>query len=226
MSHSLVDVATYSSGITAPSAGDDVTAASVEVGEQALANRTAWLLSKGFGGTSGTGQHISPAGLSYGLVSRSVTRVQSGFWVTTSGTVVTPTSPIFFGSGGKILVTDDAEMLVLVPHGATITDVTMTIAPQTHAALPGTMPRIGLYKWTVATATRSFIDEKYDTTSPFGAYNLVHSVTLTLATPEVVNRATSYYLVRFSHEDGANATFMSPPAVSITYTTSAIDDGY
>ncbi len=157
----------------------------------------------------------------------SITRVQQSMWLRSDGLLVMPDGGIFLAGAQGLPVATQAQMPIMVPHGATITSVSVKISPSAHGSIASTtLPTIRLRKYVAATNTNTMIDELTDTSADEVIYSAAHSITLSGLT-EIVDRAANYYIVTLDGETGTNAAaILTMPAVLVTYTAPNVDDGY
>lgn len=99
-----------------------------------------------------------------------------------------------------------------LPQGVSITQVSVSINPSNggnHGAFPGgkpaQMPSVSLIKVLHSTGAATTVETGTDSSSTQAAYEAQHTITHTLATPEVVDRALYSYFIRFQQEGGANS---------------------
>lgn len=99
-----------------------------------------------------------------------------------------------------------------------------------HGALPATMPTVRLLKFarSIGTAAATYIasgpamtvvDTQSDLSANVAAYEVVHVVTKTLASPEVVDLANWNYFLQLNGEYGANfvaGTLVVNPRISVS----------
>lgn len=104
-----------------------------------------------------------------------------------------------------------------VPHGRTVETFKVRLAPAVHAALPATMPRLTLSKFTLAAALVT-ANVQIDTSPNVGVYNVAHDVTLTLPSPIQLDRETFVYILTLDGEAGANSATLpiGPARIEIT----------
>jgi hypothetical protein len=101
-----------------------------------------------------------------------------------------------------------------------------------HAALPATRPTLYLHKFPRSTGTAyasfytpgnlipaTLIDSQADLSANTAAYEVMHSISKTLAAPETVDLANWTYLLSIGGEYGANAlanSFMQRASISVS----------
>jgi hypothetical protein len=156
-----------------------------------------------------------------GAAGASITRQSQGTAVPTSGTWSAALGTGFYTTAATGLSTLaiplDAEAL---PHGCTLSSVTLAIDPAAHASIVGlTLPGIFLFETDAAGVSTAIVGTGgLDTSADAAAYSLPHTISITgLAT--VIDRAKSYVL-RFSSEvGGANeAANLNVYGASVTRT--------
>lgn len=154
----------------------------------------------------------------YKQASRSLTRTLSTTWTNeTDGTGG-------LGANGATLVggtADDWHASVDLPHGQTITEISVRLNPTDVGALPGTMPSMAFLKVNRTTLAETTIGSATDSSGTTGAYNAAHDLTVT-GLSEVIDRGTySYYVIvrGSSGSTPANDIIMSGPIATITCTS-------
>jgi len=112
-----------------------------------------------------------------------------------------------------------------LPSGSTLNTIAVKILPVGgHGALPATMPQIKFRKYVVSTATGTVSSPTVDSSADVTAYQLTHSITMS-GIAEVINNATSRYLVQFECEGDANAILGTAVlGITMTFTTTATPD--
>jgi hypothetical protein len=157
------------------------------------------------------------------LASRSITRMQT----------VKPTATVaarwdLVADGTMIQTVDADSKLVIplrVPHGATLTSVTVIVqAAAGHAGLPTTKASLEVVSVDDAYAT-TLIGTQGDPSANAAAYELVHPITET-GLSVVINRETTAYYATLSAERGPtnyvnNFRYI---ATKCTYTITAMDE--
>jgi len=110
-----------------------------------------------------------------------------------------------------------------VPHGATITDITVWVqgAPG-HAALPARLPRWELIRKN-ASATPTVLHTRIDAPTNVASYELGHGI---VADPDhVVDRSLGAYMLRIEGESGANSVLgFEVRSVRVQFTTATTRD--
>lgn len=164
---------------------------------------------------------------SYKLSSRSVTRAQ--------------TSPLIVGASGGVAYVTQAVVdiggyglqTLLVPHGATITAISVRVEPGSHGSVASmTFPSFSLYRTHVVTGTPSLVAGLTDPTNTLPSYDAGHEITIDnttagFASGHVVDRTRYVYWVQLYQEHGTNSVNGGIiHQCRVTYTTAAIDDGY
>lgn len=174
----------------------------LDVGWGKLARANSWAGAQSFADITASGA------THYKLASRSVTRMQKGMY----------SDPVAVGGQDGIFF--------VIPHGAVLTSVNVYFTPGTHSAWPPTVKSIAvLTKINQTTGTTSINSTTFDTASTLGASNAVRSILIS-AINDTMDRTTIVYFVQFTNETGPNAQACSMLGVSVTYTTTYVDDGY
>jgi hypothetical protein len=120
-------------------------------------------------------------------------------------TSVSPQTLIIPGSATVI-----ANHIVTLPllglqHGTTLASVAVTIHPDAHGALPGTMPFVQVKKTSIVTgATTQIGATTVDSSANTAAYDVQHAITVS-GLAEVIDRTLFAYAVFFVAETGANS---------------------
>ncbi|MFA5186347.1 MAG: hypothetical protein WC551_07730 [Patescibacteria group bacterium] len=106
-----------------------------------------------------------------------------------------------------------------IPHGSYITDIYVRFWPQTHTALPASMPAFRfVYLGPAGTSVVTSVTD----TSNLATYNTSHEVAMALGAYSV-DRTNYAYQVRIEGEYGANSiTDMRVQAVRVTYTYTSL----
>ncbi|WP_437591483.1 hypothetical protein [Sorangium sp. So ce1000] len=92
-----------------------------------------------------------------------------------------------------------------VPHGATLTSVTIRVQPNTHGSLPATMPQIRVLRTSSNEITGQIVGSvTADSSGSVGAYNAAHSITIS-GLSEVIDRSQYNYYVKLEGEASTNS---------------------
>lgn len=157
------------------------------------------------------------------LTSQSITRVFWN-WIAQS----TASSPNWYTSGSGLpqqeVTGTDVYFPLDLPHGATLTAVSIAVDPDTgHFSMPSA-PALEVHKL-AADGTRTMIASKLDPSADLLEYTPAHTITAS-GLSETINRTTHTYYAVLRGEGGATfvAGLVAGP-VSATFTTTAIDKG-
>ncbi len=135
------------------------------------------------------------------LASRSVTRFQNIPWIAGSG----DWTVLQGGMASNVTLGDYLYVGLDVPHGATLTSVTIYINPDgAHVGLPANMPRIRVSKIGIGGTETVIGVETTDATAFLVVYEAAHTITVS-GLSEVIDRTAYRYNVRLQSESGANA---------------------
>jgi hypothetical protein len=189
----LVDVATFSAVVHVPKSGEDVSAATVEVPFQSLANRTAYLHGEttrlaaegnAFRGSGGVRAFpfVASDASSSGQWDRDFT---PGCW----------TQIDVSGINRSIIAH------IHLPKGTTITRIDVWISPSGHSAAPAVLPSWYFYKTTNAGPT--LLTSKADT-STWPLYDSAHAISKNPVSI-LFNDEDGAYTLELNGEAGANA---------------------
>lgn len=126
-------------------------------------------------------------------------------------------------------ITNNASTATVVipidpPHGSSVSTVAVRVDPSDHGTLPENMPKIGFYRKD-NTEVNAVIDEFTDDSADTTAYNAVHDIELTLASPHTIDRGAYNYFIYFTPEHGADSAVIPLRGAWFTFSTSAYDDG-
>lgn len=144
----------------------------------------------------------------YKLASRSITRMQNGLYSTPAAKGATVTLPF------------------VIPHGAVLTAISVYFVPGAHVAWPPTTKAAFLLiKVDQTTGVGSFVAAPIDPAGTLAASNLTRAIVVS-SLNDTMDRTTSVYFMQFTNESGINAQSCSMLGVSVTYTTTSLDDGY
>lgn len=193
-------------GVTLPEdAVTNIDASSVNVPFEALLDMTAWLAYNGILAT----RDLKALGIGLELVG------PGALW----------TGDIIAGGDGLALQTvqtsGQGDAVLTLLHSIRIRTVKVRLVPDTHAALPGSMPTLTLRKITINGAGAATWTQ-IDTSATVGAYNTPHDITLDLGADETIDKTAFFYVAQIEGEGGANAVdlkigqpriLMLPPAI-------------
>lgn len=144
----------------------------------------------------------------YKLASRSVTRMQNGL------------------SGLVLAIGGTTSLEFVIPHGAVLTSVSVYVDPGTHVTWPpSTKSAFDVLKVDQTTGIPSSVASATDPATTLIAGNATHAIA-TASFSDTLDRTTSTYVVQFTNESGANAQACTTLGVAVTYTVTALDDGY
>ena len=94
-------------------------------------------------------------------------------------------------------------------NGATLSSATIYLLPVSHAALPVTMPAFAIYRFNVATQTRTALASgsgyAVDPTALVANYNVLHNWTFTANQNNVIDTSQFQYFLYVWDEGGTNA---------------------
>jgi hypothetical protein len=163
--------------------------------------------------TAGT----SGGGGGFKLQSRSVTRSTGGIMYLQSAATLS--------SNGAITVpaNDIGDMMVDLPHGATLTKMSFGVNPQNASPPAGTKVVGGVFKRAIATGATTTIVSTTDPTTGVD-YGAAHSFD-TAAVSEVIDRTTYRYYVNLTGETGGGADVCAWYGCTWTADVAGIDDG-
>lgn len=120
--------------------------------------------------------------------------------------------------GGIVFVEKDKSAVVSLdlPHGVTMSAISLRIAPATHVSLPQHQPSISLNIYD-ANGGGGSSQGTQDAQATVGAYNAVHTITLTLSPHVTIDRTVSVYTLSFTQESGTNHDdgYIVQPAVTL-----------
>lgn len=189
MSHGLTESTTYDATVTVPDDADTANAGSVNVAFQAIANRTKQLRSK-IPASAGGNQQLTMAA------------AKATNWAFDAGDVAGQTDHTWYQS--SVASADLLEFQLQHIPGAKFTQIVVTLKGKAgHGGLPGTMPKIQLFKTDRAAHTSAQVgSDQSDTSANVAAYEAVHTVTLTVS--EQTMSETAVYYLKITGEDGAN----------------------
>lgn len=131
---------------------------------------------------------------------------------------------------GRVVINTTAGTIVKipvdVPHGATISEITLQVIAGSNVGLPAVMPGFRLRTLTVATNGTAATSIESDGSINVGAYNAQHTIDMT-GLSEVVDNIAKRYTIEFFSESGANAAAGFTLIAAIVYFTaaSALDRG-
>lgn len=184
MAHTYTPTATWNTGYTIPDDGDDRDAASVDVALEALGDRTQFLYARSAPGTIDI-----PTPTNYLNADWAWNVSPMGWEQATVGAVV-----------GVIL-----DVGAALPSLCTLDAVTVQCKGAAgHIALPGTPPKIQLWRQPAGGAAPTKIGEQIDTSATVLVYEDDHPITITgLAEAYDVTDGNRYYLHIFG-ESGTN----------------------
>lgn len=173
----------------------------------ALAAVNAWTGANSFDNITVT------AGNHYKVSSRTETRTAPLRWIKLSGAFTEgPLATVDDATGGVIVAQLD------LPHGQTLTGISLFIDPIAHGALPATMPSFIVKSLAVSTGTASgTLISKTDTSSTSGAYQVYHAIAATGAAVTIDTEANTYYIT-YTNESGANSEINTSIQSQCTYT--------
>ncbi len=116
-------------------------------------------------------------------------------------------------------------MLNDLPHGATITAMTVYINPASHAALPANMPSLDFYKKARSTGTTTSVVAGVDDPSNLAIYPNYHGWSLA-GLAEVIDCDANEYFAVVHAENGADSEInMMINSLVVTMTVTSVDPG-
>lgn len=131
------------------------------------------------------------------------------------------------GSGRARQITTGADLWFALdlPHGATLTDISIRVDPANgHGGVPTQRPRFEVYKVS-STGAASAVASVPDANPVLATYEAAHSINAT-GLSETIDRATYTYVAVLRGEDGTNyADGLLAGPISATFTTVALDNG-
>lgn len=161
------------------------------------------------------------------LSSQSITRHVAA-WFTGASDVLGAAQWYVLASGrpAQILAAAPVFFPLDVPHGATLTAVSIAVDPDSsHGTMTGvTRPTLEVLKVDSAGA-ETLVGTQLDTNVLLAAYEAAHTIAVS-GLSETINRSTYTYVAVLRGEDGANFKegLVAGP-VSVTFTTAALDNG-
>lgn len=168
-------------------------------------------------------QIVAGSGVHFQMSSRTITRVQTSPLLDGVNGIVNPAAANVDPAGASVWYQD-----VLVPDGVTIIGVTAYVNPADDA-LPTTNVSLRLKRVDLTTGVISTISNTVDPNTG-GAYQAHHAfgpnVSPTAAISEAVDRTKYKYYTQMDAENGGDVDPATWYGCSITYTTTAVDDGY
>ncbi len=145
------------------------------------------------------------------------TRSSPSYWMSVNG----PTTTVYWdATSGFIATTGSPTTSVFVlgadfdaPTGAMLTSASIDFSPfgngASHGGAPGTMPTAKIVRLDLRSGAgaglRSNLATATSTYGSAGAYEVYQSLTVTLGSPEPVDRSRFRYFIQFTAEFGANA---------------------
>lgn len=174
-----------------PLTGTTVSAADVQSGEQALADRTL---------------HAYNGGPTDYIEERSVLFSWVGL------TDAASTDYWGFGNTGQPVQTGPGAAIVLyvhldIPHGGSLTAAALNIDPANGHGGGGaglTFPTLGLWKVNLSTGARTQIESTVTDTWNGGLYESPHPLSIAISPAETIDRDVYRYVFEFTGEAGAN----------------------
>lgn len=130
------------------------------------------------------------------------------------------------GRPAQILAGASVFFQLDVPHGATLTAVSIAVAPDnTHGTMTGvTRPMLEVLKID-ASGAETLVGSQMDPNIILASYQAAHTISVT-GLSEAINRSTCTYVAALRGEDGANfKTGFAAGPVAFTFTTAALDNG-
>lgn len=110
----------------------------------------------------------------------------------------------------------------VLPHGVTLTGVTVTIFPAAHASIAGlTLPIIDLYKYDSTVGLTQIGATTPDPSTTFTQYSAVHDISMT-GLSENIDRSDTRYFISLTSEHGGGTAAASMLAVAALVTYAAI----
>jgi len=172
----------------------------------ALAATNAWTGANSFDNITAT------AGHSYKVSSRAETRTTPLLWVRAAGAF----------TEGPLAFVDDATggvcaAMIDLPHGQTLTGLSLFIDPIAHAALPAVMPSWNLKSIAIATGVASAALVSKTDATVLGSYSSYHAIEATGAAVTIDTSANVYYIT-YTNESGADDEINTSLASMATYT--------
>ncbi len=155
----------------------------------------------------------------YEVSERTVQRTLNGFWIDAGNSGGSAYRANFSMPGSAL----GYHMAVTLPHGQTLTEISIRINPQDVAALPTTMPGFSLLQINNETGgIVNVVDAQLDTSGDATAYSSVHDITATGLSHEIDNE-TCHYRIDLTASSG-DATLnriqiVSPPRAKVTATS-------
>lgn len=166
--------------------------------------------------------------LLYPLASRSLTKFAKQFFAAKDFTSA-PTAVLGAGAYSQSsLATDTFVAFELdVPVGAILHGLHVYVkGGGSHSALPATMPVLRLITVVPSTGTIAQYTGAMDSTGTFGAYDLLHPITISLGGSPITADRTTRLVAVLDGESGANSTTsLSVYGVDFTFDTTGMDDG-
>lgn len=159
---------------------------------------------------------VAGTGIHYSMSSRSVTRSSSSMFTRVS-------DGLAFAGSVAVPASDQANTVLNLPHGATVTKFTWGHDPNNASPPAGTKVVGAVYKRHLTTGALTLIVSTTDPTSggSYGASHLFDSAAIS----EVIDRTTYVYLALLTGETGAGSDFTTWWGMTWTGTVTAIDDG-
>lgn len=158
------------------------------------------------------------------LASRSITRVEhSPFY--SEDLAVWGLNPI--GEMQQLSATVSSRVAgcpLRVPHGVTLTAVSVRVAPANHTGLPAVKPRMYLRRPNTSSGAVVELGDVTDPSADITAYNAAHEITLS-GLSEAIDRTANRYVVNLVGESGTDSMAnMLVIRASYTYTTTFYDE--
>lgn len=150
--------------------------------------------------------------------SRSLERhCQAGPWVKLAdGTCAAAIATLEGGAS------DQAEIVLDLPHGQVLTAIRVAFDPTNVGALPGTMPSIAMFRYPRTGGGEVAVGSPVtDSSGSTGAYNAVHDVEIT-GLSHTIDRSTNVYVLRVQGSSGsspANDVQAFNPRAVVTFTS-------
>jgi len=153
---------------------------------------------------------------SFAVSSTTVTRVVQSL-MTNHDTGIS--SPNFV----RIATGDRAYQVLSLPHGSTLNSVTVTVDPTGGSPLPTTRVSAYVIKRPVNSSSESLLGSVVDPNATIGAYQPIHTFTVTLGSPETIDNSANAYYVYVDGEAGSDTAEVWWYGSAVSQTVAAVD---